>query len=329
MEGVRRTRLARLRPLRPADRGAALRPGHLRAGARARAGSVRGGRQPARALRARRPGDRLDAVPDQGPRVPELRDVRLLALHPSRAADAAGRRRARGRERRARGATASAWSGTSATGRRTGAGTRCATSPTFRSRSGRSRGARRARRPASPCYGSGHRPLSPQAPIRPTAVAGADELFAEIASLTDENRTVRDAARERRILQLRHRAGALLAGPRSPERTTPSRTSTGSRPQRLRRPGGAAAELTPGAAPGGDPARRLPADPRPGRPRAGAAPGRRDRARVPRRAERSASGAGAAEATTRCSSPAPSSTCYERAQVGQPTAGSGRPTRRS
>ena len=95
--------------------------------------------EPARALRARRPGDRLDAVFDQGPRVPELRDARLLALHPARAPNAA--RSAPGSRSRASvpGATASAWSATSATGRRTGAGIRCATSPTSRSRSGRSR----------------------------------------------------------------------------------------------------------------------------------------------------------------------------------------------
>ena len=80
-------------------------------------GSVGGRGQPEGALRTGRPGDRLDPFPRQGPRAPAVRDVRLLALHAARPADAARGAPASRSRRSIRGATARRWSGTSATGR--------------------------------------------------------------------------------------------------------------------------------------------------------------------------------------------------------------------
>ena len=93
-------------------------------------------REPARAVRARRARRRLDAVPDPRPRAAGLRDARLLALHPARAAAAARARGARGRRGRVVGQPALRRRATSTAGRPTGAGIRCATSPTCRCRSG-------------------------------------------------------------------------------------------------------------------------------------------------------------------------------------------------
>ena len=74
--------------------------------------------------------------------LPAYGDARLLALHPARAAAPARARRGLEVDRSTPGATATAWPATSTAGPRTGAGTRCATSPTWRCRCGRSRATR-------------------------------------------------------------------------------------------------------------------------------------------------------------------------------------------
>ena len=113
-----------------------------------------------------------------------------------------------------------------------------------------------------------------------TAVAdpqSPEEMFAEIGELTRVNRERRDPEIERRILLLRHRAGADLADPGAqppplPEAdfdALPEADGPGLPVVRTD-------QLSPGLLRAGDPSPRLPADPRADRPR------RRGRDRRPR-----------------------------------------------
>ena len=161
------------------------------------------------------------------------------------------------------GATAQCVVGNFTAGPRTGAGTRCATSPTSRSRSGPSRGAAKSTRPSStPCYGSRHRRSSGA-----SATARRRRRARSCASVRARSTTLADANRARATprgsgasCQLRHQAGAATgraeagasALSRARLRALPRSTRTGLPEVRRRR-------ADARAAPRGDPPRRLPA----------------------------------------------------------------------
>ena len=128
----------------------------------------RGGGEPARAVQARRPRDRLDAVSDQGPRAPRVRDARLLALYAAGPAHCCSRARGSRSTTSSRGATASACRKPRPLVGAPAPGTRFATSPTSRCRSGRSR-----TEPAAPI--GARAPLSDPAGRRALGTVRGDE----------------------------------------------------------------------------------------------------------------------------------------------------------